>query len=266
MRLKLDWPAWFLLGLTMAFWPVWRWYALRMTDGSDEPWGVVALVTLVLLRWGRQEERLMDRSFVLPAVLLAIYFVSYGALLPLGRAILAAGAFGAVLLRGRGMAGLWGLLTLSLPVMATLQFYLGFPLRLLAAEVSTQTLQILGYDVIREGTLLHWRGETILVDAPCSGVHMLWTGGYMAMLLAGIYRLGFSRTVLLGGAAVGIVVAANVIRATVLFFKEARIVAAPDWTHSGTGILLFVGGAWLILTLADRLQPKPLACPSPCLP
>jgi len=253
------WPALLLCGMGAAFWPVWRWYLLRITDGSDEPWGILALLSLLVIRWRDRirEGALQERHFATAAAVLAIYLIAFDALVPLGRAILAAVAFASVLLRGRGMAGLWGLLGLSLPILATLQFYLGFPLRMLAAQASELTLRAGGYEVIREGTVLRWAGESILVDAPCSGVHMLWTGAFLAMLLAARHRLDLGRTVLLGSASMVIVIAANVLRATALFFKEANLVPAPEWTHAGTGVLLFVTGAWLILTLADRLQPQP---------
>src|SRR5262249_20243312 len=39
-----------LLGvLLLTLWPHWVWMARRLTDGSDEPWGVLALVTVLVL-------------------------------------------------------------------------------------------------------------------------------------------------------------------------------------------------------------------------
>src|SRR5262245_59923054 len=32
-----------------AFWPVWSWYVRRTADGSDEPWGLAALVVAGVL-------------------------------------------------------------------------------------------------------------------------------------------------------------------------------------------------------------------------
>ena len=43
-------PVWLPLALLLlALWPHWRWMAARMVDGSDEPWGAVALVTALVL-------------------------------------------------------------------------------------------------------------------------------------------------------------------------------------------------------------------------
>lgn len=258
MRVRsLTWRGLMILGMAVAAWPVWRWYFNRMTDGSDEPWGVLALLTLVLLR-GRDGKAIewKERSFVLPGLLFGLYAAVYGLLVPMFRAGLVLAAFALVLLRGRGRAGLWGLLGLSLPVVATLQFYAGAPLCLLAARVSAVVLQGCGFAVMREGTMLHWAGETVMVDAPCSGVHMLWAGMYLSFALAAAYRLAWRETLILSGAGILLVVGANVARATALFLKEAHILSLPDWTHAGTGLLLFAAAGWAVLGLAERLRER----------
>lgn len=244
-------------GMGCAAWPVWHWYFRRITDGSDEPWGVLALLTLVLLRCrdGKTIEW-EERSFVLPCLLFGLYAATYGLLVPMLRAGLVLAAFGLVLLRGRGQAGLWGLLGLSLPVVATLQFYAGAPLCLLAARVSAGVLQGCGFAVMREGTMLHWAGETVMVDAPCSGVHMLWAGMYLSFALAAAYRLAWTEALILSGAGILLVVSANVARATALFLKEAHILSLPDWTHAGTGLLMFAAAGWAVFGLAERLRKR----------
>ena len=45
LRLQGPTPLLILAMQGVAFWPVWRWYGERITDGSDEPWGIVALAT-----------------------------------------------------------------------------------------------------------------------------------------------------------------------------------------------------------------------------
>ena len=51
----------------LCFWPVWRWYAQRLDDGSDEPWAIVALLAAALLTWPRQGFRLDPRDVLLRA-------------------------------------------------------------------------------------------------------------------------------------------------------------------------------------------------------
>jgi exosortase/archaeosortase family protein len=246
-----------LVGMALAMWPVWRWYALRTIDGSDEPCGLLALATLLFLAI-RNGVRLPteEKQFVAPAVLLAVYALTFTMLTPLPRAMIAVAAFGALFLRGRMAVAHWGLLALSLPVIATVQFYAGYPLRIVAAESSAAALRALEFGVTREGTTLHWRGEMIMVDAPCSGVRMLWFGLYLATSLACWSRLGNWRSVLLFAAAVVLVIGANVVRATALFFKEAGVIALPEWTHGAIGLLIFTGAALLIVRMAGDAEAR----------
>ncbi len=258
----LTWPRVMLFGMALATWPVWRWYGLRTLDGSDEPWGFLALLTFLaiavrdrvaVLRW--QD----DRQFVWPGLLLVIYLLTFRHCSPLPRAVIAIAAFGAFVLRGgRGVTACWGLLALSLPVVASAQFYVGYPLRILAAEASALILRALHFSVTRDGSLLHWRGETVMVDAPCSGVRMLWFGLYLACALAGWQRLSCSRAIWVVSVSLGLVIAANVVRATALFFKETGIVALPEWTHAAIGAVIFAAAALLIVRLGK--EPATVPC------
>jgi exosortase/archaeosortase family protein len=119
----------------------------------------------------------------------------------------------------------------------------------MAAEASIIVLRALDFAVTREGTLLHWRGETIMVDAPCGGVRMLWFGIYLAAALAGFSQLGNRQSLFALAAALFLVIGANMMRATALFFKEAHIVAVPEWTHTGVGVVLFAGAILIIVRL-----------------
>lgn len=257
--LNLHWNARVLLGGTiLAFWPVWRWYVTRTFDGSDEPWGLLALATWVVIavRDGIAPSQTGSR-FLGAASMLGIYVLTFHLLSPLPRALIAMSGIAFVLLRRETMIASGALLALSLPVIATAQFYAGYPLRVLAAETSAATLRALNYAVTREGSLLHWRGETILVDAPCSGVRMLWIGLYFAASIAAWSRLGNARSALLLVASFALVIGANVARATALFFKEANIVAVPEWTHGGVGLFLFAGAALLIVRLGSPRPVRP---------
>ena len=246
-----------LLCMALAVWPVWRWYALRTVDGSDEPCGVLALATLAAMWWrDRGRHRLEPKHFIAPGVLLAIYAITFHMWTPLPRALIVAAAFGS-LFRGQSVVAQWGLLGLSLPVIATVQFYFGYPLRLIAAEGSARMLRALDFAVTREGSSLHWRGEIIMVDAPCSGVRMLWFGLYLAAVLASWNRLSNGRSALLFATTLVLVIGANVIRATALFFKETRIVALPEWTHSAIGLGIFAAAALLILRLTATREDQP---------
>jgi exosortase/archaeosortase family protein len=257
MRLSLiASPRLLLFAMAGALWPVWRWYALRTFDGSDEPYGLIALATLAILlvRNGMELPR-SEKRVVCAAILLSVYALLFRFMSPLPRALVAVAAVATLVFRPRTFVANAALLGLSLPVVATVQFYLGYPLRVLAAEASVITLRALDFAVTREGTLLHWRGETIMVDAPCGGVRMLWFGIYLVAALAAFSRLGNCRSLFAIAAAIFVVVGANVVRATALFFKEARIVALPDWTHTGVGVVLFAGAILILVRLTTGRAP-----------
>ena len=58
--------------LAAALWPHWNYVARRMVDGSDEPWGVVALSTVAVLLWrDRAAFELPPRAALVAGALLA---------------------------------------------------------------------------------------------------------------------------------------------------------------------------------------------------
>src|SRR6185369_12886631 len=78
--------------------PVWRWYAHRLSDQSDEAWGIVALVTAMAFIFRRRAETDPDkRALWLPSILNLCYALSYGFLSPLPRAAIACAAIAATI-------------------------------------------------------------------------------------------------------------------------------------------------------------------------
>jgi exosortase/archaeosortase family protein len=249
----------------LALWPVWRWYVHRLSDRSDEAWGIVALVTSVLFVFLHRPEGVTSAGnsnrmrLMLPAALLLCYALSYNFLSPLPRAVIAvtaiAATISAVRFGGAMNPGVWGLLLLALPVIASLQFYLGFPMRALVARLAAPMLQINGFAVAAEGASLNWNGNPILIDAPCSGVKMLWTGFYLTFTLACHYKLNAKRTALTCAAALGAVIIGNTLRAAALFYVETGAInsSLPDWAHEGVGVVSFAATAIAIAWMAQRI-------------
>jgi exosortase/archaeosortase family protein len=242
-----------------AFWPVWRWYAARVTDSSDERWSLLALSTVVvlLLRRGAHVTQAKG-SLLLPTLFVLLYGATYIFLPPLARACVAMTALGLTLglLRfGRPFhPRLLGLMYLSLPLIPTLQFYGGYPLRMLVASVAAPLIRLGGFVVIQEGTCLNWDGQLIWIDAPCSGVRMLWTGLYLACTLACLYRLSAVKTLLLAAPALAAIILGNIFRAVALFYLEAGIIEMPAWAHDYTGVVAFMLVAGSIVAAVNLLQ------------
>jgi exosortase/archaeosortase family protein len=251
---------WLLLttALLGALWPVWIWYVSRMSDGSDEPWGIAALLLALGLGLRSWRPRPIGTLRILAgAALLGLYAWGFADLPPLVRAILAVSALAVFLSPGRGAIGIWGLLILSLPMLATLQFYLGYPLRVLTAGASAWLLDQGGLDVTRTGLTLWWRGESVSVDAPCSGIRMLWGSLVLACGLCAGSGLRALPTFAALAATFVVVVGANIVRATLLFYKEAHVVRLPEWTHAGIGCVCFAVAVLAIFQISKLCAREP---------
>ncbi|MBX7138297.1 MAG: exosortase/archaeosortase family protein [Oligoflexia bacterium] len=237
---------------TLALWPVWRWYGERLVDGSDEPWGLLALgctaIILIRKKFVRSSSSGQSMLFV-SALQLFCYGVLYPLLPPLLRAALGISVF-VPLFWGkiRGDLAVTGLLFLSLPIISSMEFFLGFPLRYMLTQISCLVLhRICGLDVIAQGTLIAYGGKVIAVDAPCSGVHMLWCGIFLAMLGCAMAELKRIEVLRVLRFALQAVLLANLCRAVALFFKESGLLALPAWTHTGIGLAFFALASFAIV-------------------
>ncbi len=238
-------PAGLWLGLlAAALWPAAWWMGQRMVDGSDEPLGLLALATLSLLLW--QCRRRLRAAPQLGWLALALTGVALSTALlaqapPLVSSLFGLAALGAGLAAflpaGVPAAPVLGLSLLSLPLLASLQFYAGYPLRVLTAEASRWLLAP-GFAVERSGTALRVDGRLIMVDAPCSGVQMLWLGYFTACVVA-LYCARRDAAFLVRLPAVSVLVlTGNVLRNTLLVTLEASGADVAGWMHEGVGLLV----------------------------
>jgi exosortase len=252
-------PAGMPIGLTVlahaaCFWPVWRWYVDRFDDGSDEPWALVALLAAVALSWPRAGFKWNPRD---PLLLAGAGFTLLYAMLapfapPLLRALAAVAALGCTWISVSGTRDKWPavlcLLVLSVPVIASLQFYAGYPMRVLTARGATWLLNLGGIEASFSGTSMMAYGRTVVVDAPCSGVRMLWTASMLcASLTAMRARVTWNAMLAALACVIPIVLVGNTVRATLLFLIETADAPPPAHLHSLVGILSFAIVAGLLL-------------------
>lgn len=234
---------WKGLLVAAAVWPVWRWYILRVTDGSDEPWGVVALLSAtVVILWQYQEShRKNDIYNGFAASTLLCYVLLYDTVPPLARAILAACALWlTVAHKVRSAAALGILIALSLPIVSSLEFFLGYPIRFVLAHCTAQIVSLMNNQaVVAQGTLLTLSQRVVALDAPCSGIRMLWVGLFIAALTANIRLMPLKPTLSIVFYALRVIFLCNLLRSVCLFYKESGLVALPDWTHEGIGLVCF---------------------------
>jgi exosortase/archaeosortase family protein len=256
---------WMPAAVALATWDAWRWYMERL--GGEPEQGLVPMATIALvlgLGWLRREQRpRSDEGRILLALasVLLFYAATHAALPPIMRAGIAVPAtllaLHAALFRAVPPVALWGLAALSLPVLPSLQFVLGYPLRVLAASLSVALLQGQGLAVAREGTLLVWQGRMVQFDAPCSGVNMLWAGLMLSLMVALLLRLDVWRTAAALALALVATIAANALRGASLFYVEAGIISgAPAWWHEAVGLTAFAVAAAAMLAALGRLLPR----------
>lgn len=238
--------AWLALQAA-ALWPHWRWAAARVADGSDDPLGLAALAALAVVVV-KLEPQL--RASPKPAWLIAAMGTTVAATLasfhlpPLIGALLAALAMAAGLRSfmpsGLAVLPMAGLAVLALPVVSSLQFYAGYPLRVVTAQLSTWLLQGLGMVAERSGSSMTVQGRLIVVDAPCSGVQMVWMAYFCACAVAAFSGLR-DRQLLARLPWVGLLVlVGNVVRNSVLVALEAQREQVSEAVHQGVGLVVLV--------------------------
>jgi len=243
-----------------ATWDAWRWYVLRVWDSPEEAVSLVLTIVLLgALGIARRRDAAMPLPLVPVALLLAAFAASYAVLPPIARAAI---ALATTLYCGHLAAfkepppvAFWGLVALALPVVPSLQFMLGYPMRLVSAALSVGLLQAHGLAVTRQGTFLAWRAELIQFDAPCSGVNMLWAGLLLTLMGCVLFRFAIIKVTVAVALSLVLAIACNVLRAVSLFYVEAGFFPyAKAWWHEGVGLAAFTLSAAVTLWLLTRLR------------
>ena len=243
-----------------ATWDAWRWYVLRVWDSPEEVASLaLTIVFLGALGAARRRGEAMPVPLIPVALLLAAFAASYVVLPPIARAAIAAAATlyccHLAAFKERPPVAFWGLVALALPVVPSLQFMLGYPMRLVSAALTVGLLQAHGLSVARQGTFLLWRDELIQFDAPCSGVNMLWAGLLLTLMGCVLFRFGVIKVMIAVALSLVLAIACNVLRATSLFYVEAGLLPhAQAWWHEGIGIAAFTLSAAVTLWLLTRLR------------
>ena len=254
----LDWLALHAL----ALWPHGVYLVQRAVDGSDDPLGLLALAAVAaLLLWHRRRLRLTPRLPWLVASMAGAVAANgawWAGLPALLASLLAALSLVCALLAwwpaAQPRVALAGLVLLALPWIASLQFYLGFPLRVITAQLSAWGLQLAGFGAARSGASMLVNGQLVIVDAPCSGVQMAWLAYFTACAAAaatGLRDRLFVRRAAWVGA---IVLIGNVLRNSLLVALESRPSGLSTTWHEAIGLVVLAAVCAVVLRLVQRQE------------
>lgn len=246
--------------LLAALWPAWDWWFSRGSGTLH-----TTLICLIALACVAARERPRLPSLWLPALLMVFFAGSCLLKLPkLVSALFAVAAVAAMLsstFLGRAISlPFAGLLWLSMPMSSSLDFFLGFPMRLLSGYVAE--LLLTPWNVQLIGTALVLGDRAVAVDAPCSGVQMLWHAMFFVCVIGSLLNLRVRQFLLLCAGGTLAVVLSNGVRAAILFFTESHLVRAPVWTHDAAGILSFIFAMGLLYLITEKMRADcPLSVP-----
>jgi len=246
--------------ILLACWPVWPYLGARWLDGSDEPLGIAAVLLLLWLNRGPRARELSPWIVWVGVSTYALVSLWTPNLVGAALAMLSLTAAASQTRHGQVRPGWMGLALLTLPSLASLQFFLGYPARLAAAQGACWLLAPQGYQVERQGVELLWQGRHLLVDTPCSGLATLWMMMFFAMGLAAQRNLAWGQTARLAGLAVAVAWAANLLRLTGLFYSEL-VLHRPEW-HTAIGLI----ACWLGAALVWVACPSGVAASEPSSP
>lgn len=233
--------------VSAAGWDGWWWLILRLEVAPEEVIALLLMLTFLAatrlrdLQWQR---RLHSPPLFMLALWLVLYAASHSMAPPIVRSGIAVSTTLAclylILFVSRPPAAFWGLIALAMPILPSLQFVLGYPMRVISATVTVALLQMQGHAVTQDAANLVWRGEVIQFDAPCSGVSMLRATLLLTLMGCILLRSGVLKTFAAVVLCTLLAIICNALRATSLFYVEGGvIVEASPWWHDGIGIAAF---------------------------
>jgi len=149
-----------------------------------------------------------------------------------------------------------GFLLLMVPPPVFLQDQLLFGLKELVIHISVGLLQAFGYSIAHTGNRIFVPGHELFVANACSGLTSIVTLLPLGVVVAYLLSHGVWRRLVLVGSVVPIAVVGNTLRVviTVVLVSMGGVQYAEGMLHESFGLVTFVGGTIVLVTLARLLR------------
>ena len=143
-----------------------------------------------------------------------------------------------------------------IPLPYVIYYRLTFPLQQIASTGAFRALNLLGLAGQQEGNILHFSGFSLEVIEACSGLRSIMVLVTLAALIANMTAVSNLWRWLLFLSAVPVAIVANVFRLIILALLGIFVSpeAAMSFLHEGSGILVFIIGLFLLMTLAGSMK------------
>jgi exosortase len=223
----------FLVPVLSAYFVWERRYKLRGVIQQPQSWGVLLLlagVCMLFLGHIGAELFLMRSSMIVVITGLVVYLCGWKIL--------------------QGLAFPLTYLLFMIPLPAIILNTITFPLQLLAAKLSTASLQLIGLPVYREGNIIFLPHSTLEIVEACSGIRSLVSLLALAVVFAYMTQRHTGKRWVLVASAIPIALVANAFRiwgtGVLAFLYGTKI--AEGFYHTFAGWLVFVVAFVLLLS------------------
>jgi exosortase len=239
----------------LACWDSWHWTIHRLSQSPEEglsllfTFALLAVLSIPRLRHPAPVARIAP---ALPTAMLALHAALTLANAPsIIQSALATTLLAYILYRAAhdtaSPPAFWGLIALAMPVLPSLQFVFGYPLRVVSATLTVALLNLQGVPITRDGTYVTIAGQTAQFDAPCSGIAMLWALVLVTLMAALITRLSLAKLSLALLLTLTVAIAANALRVASLLYATTMLgETEPPWLHEAVGLGAFALAAVLL--------------------
>lgn len=244
-----------VIALTVWLWgPIVLRWLVDLWGDPNYSFGLITFAFAVWLTWGRRQEwqrtsgSVSYTGLLFVAFALALLFVgTLGSELFLSRISLVFFLAGVTwYLRGwkpvRALALPLGLLVLAIPLPEVVFNQVAFPLQLIASQLATVGLDVLGVPVLHEGNIITLPRITLGIAEACSGLRSAFSLVALSIIYGHFVEPKNTIRIVLAVTAIPIAILVNSLRVmgTGLLAQYLTLQAAKGFFHGFYGWLLFV--------------------------